>query len=437
MRSVTRRPRVVVIGSGISGLSAAWWLRDACDLTILESNEHLGGHTHTHDIEIGGRTIAVDTGFIVFNDRTYPVFVGLLEELGVRSRGSRMSFSVRHDGLDLEYNGNGPAELFAQRRNLVRPGFWRMLRDIARLGREATLALASGPIDPSMTLAEFLARGGYSRELSEWYLTPMTGAVWSATPAATGEIPFVFFARFFSNHAFFDLSRRPTWRTVIGGSREYVRAMVPRLHATIRTRCAVRGVARVAEGVRVRTEGGVEEFDAAVLATHGDTALSLLEDATPAEREVLGAMPYQSNEAVLHTDVSVMPRRRRVWASWNAHVDGRSGPVGVTYNMNMLQVLETPEDLPVLVTLNRTDRVDPSRIIRRLRYEHPVFTAGTLASQRRWEEISRDRTFYAGAAWRYGFHEDGCMSGVRAASALRASLGLPPIGRRTHATMAW
>lgn len=437
MRSLTRPPRVVVVGSGISGLSAAWWLRDVSSLTILEANEHLGGHTHTHDIEIAGRPIAVDTGFIVFNDRTYPLFARLLDELGVQSRGSAMSFSVRNDALDLEYNGNGPRELFAQRRNLVRPGFWRMLRDIARLGREAKRALAEGPIDPSLTLREFLSRGVYSREMAEWYLTPMTGAVWSATPAAAGEIPFVFFARFFENHAFFDLGSRPVWRTVVGGSREYIRAMVPKLQATIRAGCAVRGIARTSDGVRVRTAEGVEEFDAAVISTHGDTALSLLEDPTPIEREVLGAMPYQSNEAVLHTDASVMPRRRAVWASWNALVDGRAGPVGVTYNMNRLQGLETPPDQPVLVTLNRTDRIDPARIIRRLRYEHPVFTAETLGAQKRWADVSRGRTFFAGAAWRYGFHEDGCMSGLRAADAVRASLGMPPLARPTHATMAW
>ncbi len=429
--------RIAIVGSGISGLAAARRLCAEHRVTVYEAGSHVGGHTNTIDLEIEGRVTAVDTGFIVFNDRTYPGFVGMLRELGVESRATSMGFSVKHSTAGVEYSGHSLGHLFAQKRNLLRPGFLRMVRDLVRFGREAKAWLDEGSHRP-MTLAEFLERGRFSAELRDWYVVPMASAIWSASEADTLALPFEFFCRFFDNHAFFDLGERPTWRTVVGGSREYVRALVPVLEqhgCRVMTRCPVRWVRRSPGthrfkpgafenegGVEIVTAAGAERFDAVVMATHSDTALSMLADPSVGEREILGALPYQVSNAVVHTDQRVMPVRRKVWAAWNAHVGGaRPGPremggARVTYNMNILQGLEFPGGTQVMVTLNDPDAMDPTKTLRLIRYQHPVYTSAGFEAQKRHGEISgASRTFYAGAYWRSGFHEDGFWSGERAA----------------------
>jgi predicted NAD/FAD-binding protein len=428
--------RIAVIGSGISGLAAARRLCPHHRVTVFEAGSHVGGHTHTIDLDIMGVRAAVDTGFIVFNDKTYPGFAAMLRDLGVASRPTSMGFSVRHDAAHVEYSGHSLGHLFAQRRNLIRPAFLRMARGIVRFGREAQAWLADGGPgrDPTLTLAGFLERGRFAAEVRDWYVVPMASAIWSASDSATLALPFAFFARFFDNHAFFDLGERPVWRTVVGGSREYVRALLPilvRHGCDVRTRTPVKWVRRSPSTRRYlrhepETEGGVEvvtdagrseRFDAVVLATHSDTALSILADPTPIEREILGAFPYHRNDAIVHTDTRVMPTRRKVWSAWNARLGSTPGErARVTYNMNILQGLDLPGDTQVMVTLNDPDAIDPAKVLRLISYEHPVYTNAGFASQTRQSEISGvSRTFYAGAYWRSGFHEDGFWSGERAA----------------------
>jgi predicted NAD/FAD-binding protein len=356
----------------------------------------------------------VDTGFIVFNHRTYPNFTRLLERLGVASRETEMSFSVRCERTGLEYNGTSIDTLFAQRRNLLRPAFWGMLRDIMRFNREAT-ALLEAP-DDSITMGELLRDGGYGREFIDHYIVPMGGAVWSAPTDAMLAFPASMFIRFFHNHGFLKVNDRPVWRTVCGGSREYVRKLVEPLADRLRLRSPVTRVRRTETAVEIDSLGRRERFDAVVMACHSDQSLRMLADPTDAEQQILGAIPYQANEAVLHTDESLMPRTPKAWAAWNAHLTrSPADRVAVTYDMNILQGLDSREHF--LVTLNRGDDIDPSRVLRRINYHHPVFTTDGLAAQRRHDEISgcEQRTFYAGAYWRYGFHEDGVVSALRVA----------------------
>lgn len=429
--------RIAIVGSGIAGLAAARRLCVDHRVTIFEAASYVGGHTHTIDLEIEGAPTAVDTGFIVFNDRTYPGFVAMLRELGVASRPTSMGFSVKHTSAGVEYSGHSLGHLFAQKRNLIRPGFLRMVRDLVRFGREAKAWLAN-PSKKPLTLAEFLARGKFSPEVRDWYVVPMASAIWSASEADTLALPFEFFCRFFDNHAFFDLGERPTWRTVVGGSREYVRALLPvleRHHCRILTRCPVRWIRRSPAthryqadpfdhqgGVEIVSAKGTERFDAVVLATHSDVSLAMLADPSTAEREILGSLPYQVSNAVVHTDERVMPVRRKVWAAWNAHVGGvrprpkELGGARVTYNMNILQGFEFAGGTQVMVTLNDPDAIDPAKTLRLIRYHHPVYTSAGFEAQKRHGEISgASRTFYAGAYWRSGFHEDGFWSGERAA----------------------
>ncbi len=417
--------KIAIVGTGISGLAAAHALAPHHRLTLFEASHRPGGHSHTHDITHAGRHYAIDTGFIVFNNRTYPGFVGLLNRLGIASRPTTMSFSVRHDALDLEYNGASLAHLFAQNRNLVRPGFFRMLRDIARVGAHARAA-ANSPAKPQ-TLRDFVIERRLSREFVEWYLVPMTSAIWSASDNSTLDLPFDFFRTFFQNHGFFDMGERPIWRTVIGGSRTYVNAILAPLTGSLRLACPVRTITRLNPGVAILSAAGPETFDAVVLATHSDTALSLLTDPSDSEASILSALPYELNHAVLHTDTSLLPCRRKVWAAWNARVGAAPHPrARVTYNMNMLQGLSPPDSTQFLVTLNQTESINPASIIQQMEYHHPQYTAAGFAAQERHHEISGlHDTYFCGAYWRYGFHEDGFWSGTRAAAQIHARACLP------------
>jgi uncharacterized protein len=405
--------RIAVVGSGIAGNVAAYRLSREHDVVVYEAGGHVGGHTHTHEIEQAGRRYHVDTGFIVFNDWTYPNFIRLLDELGVASQASSMSFSVRDERSGLEYNGTTLNTLFAQRRNLLRPSFLRMIRDILRFNREAPALLEAPGAGPS--LGEYLAEGGYAREFVEHYILPMGAAIWSTAPWLVERFPARFFVRFFDNHGMLSVGDRPQWRVIRGGSARYVERLTASFRDRIRLNTPVEWVRRPPGRVLVKARGHeTESFDALFLACHSDEALALLADANPVEREVLGAIPYQRNEAVLHTDARLLPKVKRAWGAWNYHVPAEHrSRVALTYNMNILQSLDAPE--PFLVTLNHTETIDPARIVKRLAYDHPLYTAPGVAAQARQRELNGAlRTYFCGAYWRNGFHEDGVTSALAA-----------------------
>jgi predicted NAD/FAD-binding protein len=404
--------KIAIIGSGIAGNVVAHHLRREHDITVFEAASHVGGHTHTHEIEHEGRAVAVDTGFIVCNDRTYPRFLELMAELGIELQDSDMSFSVRTPG-GLEYNGTTLNSLFAQRRNLLRPSFWRMIRDILRFNREAPALLQSA--DDSLTLGEYLEEHGYSREFVEHYILPMGAAIWSAGTGTIRAFPARYFVRFFHHHGMLTVDDRPQWRTVRGGSARYVDKLTAPFRDRIRLRTPVENVRRSPAGVFVKPAGAeAERFDRVFFACHSDQALRLLAEPHAPEREVLGAIRYQRNEVLLHTDTRVLPKRRLAWAAWNYHlIDSASDRVAVTYHMNILQRIAGRT--PLLVTLNMSDRIDETRVLKQLRYEHPLFTREAVAAQARHAEIDGlDRAYFCGAYWGFGFHEDGVASALSA-----------------------
>jgi predicted NAD/FAD-binding protein len=403
--------RIAVIGTGISGMVAAHALCRDHEVTVYESGGHIGGHTNTIDVEHAGRRYAVDTGFIVYNDWTYPNFVELLGELGVAWQPSRMSFSVRCERSGLEYNGTSLNALFAQRRNFLRPSFLRMVADILRFNRRAPALLQSG--GESLSLGEYLQRESYSRYFIEHFIVPMGAAIWSSRPIDMLRFPARYFVEFFANHGFLSVNDRPTWRVIRGGSREYVRKLTAPYASRIRLNTPVDSLQRQANQVCLRLKGGeIEHFDEVFIACHSDQALRLLSDPSSQEREVLGAITYQSNEALLHTDARLMPRRRLAWAAWNYHLPiEQYERVTVTYNMNILQSLVAP--VQFLLTLNRSEDVDARRVLGRYVYDHPVYTMAAVAAQKRRHEINgARRTYYCGAYWGYGFHEDGVKSAL-------------------------
>ena len=404
--------KIAVIGRGVAGNVAAYHLQREHDITVFEAASHVGGHTHTHEIEHEGRTVAVDTGFIVCNDRTYPNYLELMSELGVELQDSDMSFSVQTaDGL--EYNGTTLNSLFAQRRNLLRPSFYRMIRDTLRFNREAPRLLEWR--SDSVTLGEYLDVQGYSPQFVEHYILPMGAAIWSAGTDTLRNFPARYFVRFFHNHGMLSVDDRPQWRTVCGGSARYVEKLTAGFRDRIRLRAPVESVRRTPAGVFVKPAGGeAERFDRVFFGCHSDQALRLLTDASVTERAVLGAIRYQRNDVLLHTDTRVLPKRRLAWAAWNYHlVDRAAERVAVTYHMNILQRIESRT--PLLVTLNMPDRIDEARVIRELQYEHPVFTPEAVAAQGRHADINgADRAYFCGAYWGFGFHEDGVVSALAA-----------------------
>jgi uncharacterized protein len=405
--------RIAVIGSGIAGMVAAYRLSRRHEVTVYESGAYVGGHTHTVDVERAGRHFAIDTGFIVYNDWTYPNFVALMDELQVPWQPSDMSFSVRCETSGLEYNGTSLNSLFAQRSNIARPSFLRMVADILRFNRTAPALLLPGAANSS--LGEYLRRERYSRYFIEHYIIPMGAAIWSSRPVDMLGFPARFFVEFFSNHGFLSVSDRPTWRVIGGGSREYTKALTARYATRIRLNTPVASVARRAHRVHLRLrDGSVDQFDRVFIACHSDQALKLLSDPSPAELQVLGAIPYQENEALLHTDTRLMPKRPLAWAAWNYHLPIEPlARVTVTYNMNILQGLRAREQF--LLTLNRSEAVDPAKVIGRYVYHHPVYTAAAVAVQTRHHELNGLRgTYYCGAYWGYGFHEDGVKSALAA-----------------------
>ncbi|MBC8007174.1 MAG: FAD-dependent oxidoreductase [Prolixibacteraceae bacterium] len=416
MKKVTR---VAVVGSGISGLVVAWLLSRNFRVTLFEANTYLGGHTNTVDVTLDGITAPVDTGFLVFNDRTYPNLVALFGFLGVQTASSEMSFSVRIDEERLEWAGNSLASVFAQKRNLIKPEFWRMLKDIVRFNRETTHIVGASRGDHG-SLRSFLDRGGYGRAFRDWYLLPMSGAIWSCPTRQMLEYPAETFFRFCHNHGLLQLTGRPLWKTVAGGGREYVRRLAA-LIDDIRLACPVESVARDIGGVRVRFDGGrTENFSQVVFACHSDQTLALLSDAVDAEKRVLSRFSYQPNRAVLHTDISLLPRNRDAWSAWN-YIAGLGGPVSrpvsVSYLINKLQPL--PFDRPVIVTLNPTHAPRPDSVIGHFDYAHPIFDRAAIDAQRGLPGIQGKRqTWHCGAWTGYGFHEDGLQSAISVANAL-------------------
>ena len=413
--------RIAIIGSGISGLTAAYLLNHDHEITLYEANDHIGGHTHTHDIEIEGKIWAVDSGFIVYNERTYPNFIRILDELGVERKPTRMGFSVKSVSNNLEYAGHSLDGLFSQRRNLIRPSFWRMIKSILRFKKESEEQLNELPLD--MTIGSFLEKNHYPSEFIEHFIIPMGAAIWSTMPNMMTEIPAVFFIRFFQNHGILAIKDKPTWWVINGGSKNYVKKMTAGFIDRIMVSTPVK---RVKRNDSIEIIAGspqhMTRFDAVVFACHSDQALALLADPSYAENEILRAITYQKNDVLLHTDHSVLPTRRKAWSSWNYQLDSDpERPVALTYNMNILQGLES--SVTFCVTLNDPEAVSPDRIIKEITYHHPLITVESISAQKRKNEISGvNNTYYCGAYWHNGFHEDGVVSAMDACELLATNL---------------
>lgn len=407
--------RIAIIGSGIAGLTCAHLLSRRHEVTVFEAANWIGGHTHTVDVHWQGRDYAVDTGFIVFNDWTYPNFIRLLDRLGVASRPTEMSFSVHDPASGLEYNGHNLDSLFAQRRNLLSPGFWGMLRDILRFNRRAIADLDGGRIAATTTLGDYLHTHGYGQRFIDHYVVPMGSAIWSMSRADMLGFPLQFFVRFCRNHGLLSVNQRPQWRVIEGGSRSYVEPLCRSFVGRIRLECPVSRITRDDNGVTVLSADGEERFDKVVFACHSDQALALLDAPSANEQEILGAIRYASNDVVLHTDTRLLPQRRKAWASWNYRLgDEQQVPAALTYDMNILQGIDAP--VTFCVSLNQTDLIAPEKIIARFDYAHPQYSLAAVAAQARHAELLGPRhSYFCGAYWANGFHEDGVLSALRVA----------------------
>ncbi len=401
--------KIAIIGSGISGLTASYLLNRKHDITLFEKNDYIGGHTHTHEIENDNKIWNVDSGFIVYNERTYPNFIKLLEMLGVERQLTRMGFSVKSPNKNLEYAGHSLNALFAQRSNLFRPSFIRILGGMKRFNKEARRDLPS--LNKEMTLGEYLFKNNFSEEFIDNYIIPIGAAIWSTTPSNMLNIPAIFFIRFFENHGFLQILDRPKWWVIKGGSKQYVKKIISGFEKDIRLSTSVHTIVRKEKSVIIKfgSDNQEEQFDAVVLATHSDQALKLLEHPTEKEKEILSLLPYQRNDAVLHFDHSILPKRTLAWSSWNYFLDGNTNdPVALTYNMNILQSLKSSKTF--CVTLNKLEMINKNKIIKNLSYEHPLFTTDGVNAQKRKREISgQNNTYYCGAYWHNGFHEDGVV----------------------------
>jgi predicted NAD/FAD-binding protein len=408
--------RIAVVGSGIAGLASAWLLSRRHDVVLYEADERLGGHTHTHTVDVDGRQLRVDSGFIVHNEHNYPLLTALFTELGVRTQPTSMSFSVQNAATGLEYNATSLDTLFCQRRNLVSPRFWGLLRDLRRFYRIAPALLAAA--EPGPTLGDYLETHGFGRAFRDDHLVPMASALWSSPAAEILQFPARYLVRFMAQHRMLQIAGRPEWRVVAGGSQSYIEALQSRWRVQVRVGTPVRNLRREANGIELETDGLREHYDQAVLACHADDALALLADADGRERDILGAITFQSNDTVLHTDASLLPRARKAWAAWNAYVPaGPDAHCTVSYWMNRLQSIDTAT--PLIVTLNRSAVIDPAKVLRRMHYRHPVYTQASVRAQTRQAEIQGLRhTWFAGAWWGWGFHEDGMRSAVAVARAL-------------------
>ncbi|MHA7878528.1 MAG: NAD(P)/FAD-dependent oxidoreductase [Saccharospirillum sp.] len=417
------KQRIAIIGSGIAGLTTARLLYPHHDIQLFEQNEYIGGHTNTEDVTVDGRTYGVNTGFIVYNDWVYHNFNKLMAPLNLQREPTEMSFSVRDDQTGLEYNGHNLDTLFAQRRNLVSPAFLGMVRDILRFNRESQEDLAAGRLSPELTLGDYFRQKKLGKAFIHKYIIPMGAAIWSSGESDMADFPALFFVRFFKNHGLLSVKDRPQWYVLSGGSRSYVEPLIAPFRDRVHVNTGVRSVLRSDAAVQlVFDDGQTQTFDQVVFACHSDQALRMLDAPTAEETRILGALPYSDNDVVLHTDDSLLPKRRKAWAAWNYHIPtDPAEAVGLTYNMNILQNFD---DAPVTfcVTLNRTDHIDPTKIIKRFNYAHPVFTREGIEAQQQYHDIgNRNRSHFCGAYWFNGFHEDGVNSALRVVK----DLGVP------------
>lgn len=417
----SRRPRIAIIGSGISGLTVARHLHDSAEITIFEAGSWVGGHTHTIEVDHQGDQQSVDTGFIVFNDRTYPNFIQMLDELNVPSQPAPMTFSVRCDQTDLEYRGADLGGLFAQKKNFFRPSFYRLLNGILKFNRMG-MDLLEGD-HPEETVQEFFKRHNFSQEFYDKYFLPMGSAIWSCPQTTFESFPIRFIAEFYHHHGLLSVNNRPQWRVIQGGSHQYVKPLIAPFHDRIQLNTPVVDVRRNESGVDVTTRRDIQSFDHVVFACHADQALRLLgSKATELEKEVLNAFPYEPNEVVLHTDESILPKRRRAWAAWNYLVPEQGNQkASLTYCMNILQSFDSKYTYNV--TLNNSEQIDPNKVIQTFNYSHPIFDLRRKNMQQRHAElIGFNRTSFCGAYWGNGFHEDGVVSGLAVVKGLRQSL---------------
>ena len=405
--------KIAIVGSGISGLTCAYLLNREHDITVFEKNDYVGGHTHTHEIEYDGEEFSVDSGFIVYNEWTYPNFIKLLDQLGVERQLTRMGFSVKSEKNNLEYAGHSLNGLFAQRSNFFRPSFMRILFSMRRFNAEARDDL--GTLDPQITLGQYLTSNNYPREFIQHYIIPIGAAIWSTVPKQMMDVPAVFFIRFFENHGLLQVVNRPNWWVISGGSKKYVEKMIYDFKGKIRLSTPVKNVKRGIDSITVKFgSNGLEKenFDSIIFACHSNQSLAMLDSPSKQEEEVLGAIKYQKNDALLHFDDSILPKRKNAWSSWNYLLDeDPNRAVALTYNMNILQSLKS--DRTFCVSLNSGDLIDRSKVIKHLNYEHPLFTLSSINAQGRKHEISgKNNTYYCGAYWRNGFHEDGVISAL-------------------------
>jgi predicted NAD/FAD-binding protein len=414
--------KIAIIGSGIAGLTSAYLLNRSHQISLFEASDWVGGHTHTVDVEVAGQQYAVDTGFIVFNDWTYPNFIRLLDQLGVACKPTEMSFSVSDPATGVEYNGNTLNSLFAQRSNLLSAKFWGMVRDILRFNREALIDLEHNRIAAGTTLGDYLQHKGYGERFIQHYIVPMGAAIWSMSLSDMLGFPLQFFVHFFKNHGLLSVSDRPQWCVVEGGSGSYVAPLTASFKQHIRLNCPVQRVERDETGVTLHSAAGSEGFDKVVFACHSDQALQLLAEPTAVELAILGALPYADNDVVLHTDSRLLPRRRLAWASWNYRLGGAlEQPAAVTYAMNILQGIRS--DTNFCVSLNQTAAIDPRTILARYSYAHPQYSLAGMVAQARWKELlGANHSYFCGAYWANGFHEDGVVSALRVAQAFGEAL---------------
>ncbi|OBT15935.1 FAD-dependent oxidoreductase [Vibrio sp. UCD-FRSSP16_10] len=414
--------KIAIIGTGISGLTCGYHLHKQHDVTLFEANSYIGGHTATVDVNVDGKPYTVDTGFIVYNDRTYPNFIQMMEEIGVKGNPTQMSFSVRNDGNGLEYNGHGISNLFAQKRNWLNPKFYLFILEILRFNKLAKAHADDDSLDDK-TLGSFLHKHQFSDYFSENYILPMGAAIWSSTLADMRAFPLSFFLRFFLNHGLLDIKNRPQWYVVQGGSRAYIEPLCRGFSDKIHLNSPVEKIQRTAVGVRLYVQGVWQSFDQVIFACHSNQALAILdEQQTPLEQDILGVMHYQANEVVLHTDTSFLPKRHKAWASWNYYLQGGDDQEQclptLTYDMNILQHIESEHTF--CVSLNNSPNINPQKVLKSFIYHHPVFTRDSIAAQQRSDELQGlNNTWFCGAYWRNGFHEDGVVSALNVVKAIK------------------
>ncbi|WP_045368510.1 NAD(P)/FAD-dependent oxidoreductase [Vibrio campbellii] len=412
--NVAGRKKIAIVGTGISGLTCGYYLHKEHDVTLFEANDYIGGHTATVDVSLNGKEYAIDTGFIVYNDRTYPNFIKMMKEIGVEGLPTQMSFSVRNDGNGLEYNGHTVSTLFAQKRNWANPKFYRFISEILRFNKLAK-SFANDKSTDSQTLGAFLDEHDFSPFFTDNYILPMGAAIWSSTLADMRAFPLMFFLRFFLNHGLLDITNRPQWYVIKGGSRSYIGPLTKGFADNIRLNSPVEKVIRTDNGVGIEVHGETHWFDDVIFACHSDQAMRMLGDISSTEREILGDMAYQANEVVLHTDIGLLPKRKAAWAAWNYLLDGSQEEQkrlpSLTYNMNILQHIRSEHTF--YVTLNSTKKINPNKILRSFTYHHPVFTTESIAAQQRKDEVQgKQSTWFCGAYWYNGFHEDGVRSAL-------------------------